>query len=689
MATLERTSTAALTLAALGIIYGDIGTSPLYTMNEVFLGSGQLPITPQNVAGAASIIFWMLILVVSFKYAFMALRADHEGEGGVFALFGIMQQYKGRLAVPLSFMLMFAAGLLFGEGIITPAITVLSAVEGLKVAAPDLGHLVLPLVITILFLVFLFQKRGTAQVAKVYGPIMFVWFASLALLGIRQIVQYPSILLDVIDPRSATHLLFSIDGKSLMWLIGAAFLAITGSEALYADLGHLGKRAVRMGWFAIVLPALVLNYAGQGAYLLRGGAIHGNNLFFSIVPDILLYPMIALATAAAIIASVALIFGIYSLTSQAIALNLFPRLKILHTNWRSRGQIYIPAINWALCFGSVSLVLIFGSVTRLAAAYGFAVAGVMLSTSITLMAVSIQHWRWHPALAVPVFGSLILLDSGFVIANSLKFADGGYIPFSLGVCAFFIIATWRWGRRIMRRAYDGYVAERSLGWYLDIKKRVEDAGGILHDSRRRSLATIDRAVIFLISRPIKNRESRVPVKVRLHLKRLGAIPKNILFLNIEVMPYAYVKRHYEIVELAPHVYAVHAIFGFMESPDASKVIRDLYKRRLFDKGFRRCAIEVSEDEFIIDKDLPLRYYVLARFFKYLYKVSLPRYRYFGLRGTVSAGLSKTVVPVRVCARGVRIEIPEFPLHAEHDAIDPDTLEQIEPEFVPIREMYRG
>lgn len=684
MTTPKGATTLGLTLAALGIIYGDIGTSPLYTMNEVFLGSGGLPITPQNVAGAASIIFWMLILVVSIKYALMALKADHEGEGGVFALFGIMQQYTGRVAKPLSFMLMFAAGLLFGEGIITPAITVLSAVEGLKVAAPAFDH-VIPLVITILCLVFFFQRRGTAQVAKVYGPIMFVWFMALALLGLRQILEYPSILLAVIDPRSAIHLLFSINGQSLMWLIGAAFLAITGSEALYADLGHIGKRAVRIGWFAVVLPSLVLNYAGQGAYLLSGNAIQGNNLFFSIVPEPFLYPMIALATAAAIIASVALIFGIYSLTSQAIALNLFPRLKVLHTNRHSRGQIYIPAINWALCVGSVSLVLMFGSVTRLAAAYGFAVAGVMLSTSITLFAVAVKHWRWHPLFALFLFGSFMLLDAGFVIANSTKFADGGYIPFVLGLAAFGIIATWRWGRRIMRRAYDGYVANRSVGWYLDLKKRVEDAGGILHDSKRRSIASLDRAVIFLISRPIKNRESRVPVKARLHVKRLGAIPKNILFLNIEQMPYAYAKRHYEILELAPRVYAVHAVFGFMEPPDASKVIRDLYKKNLFDDTFRRCAIEVSEDEFIIDKDLPFKYYLIARFFKSLHQFSLPRYRYFGLKGAVSAGLSKTVVPVHLCARGVRIEIPEFPLHADHDAIDPDTLEPYEPTFVPIRE----
>lgn len=680
---MRKTPVTLLTLSALGIVYGDIGTSPLYAMNEVFFGSGRLPITPENATGVASLIFWMLVLIVSIKYVVFVLRADHEGEGGSFALLGLLQRFESINIVQISFLLIFAAGLLFGEGIITPAISVLSAVEGLRVAVPDLGHWVVPVTIAILVGIFFFQKKGTRRVGRVYGPVMLVWFLVLAALGIRQIVMYPQIVPAVINPLSAGRLIMALDTGGLMLLLGAAFLAITGSEALYADLGHLGKRAIRVGWFSIVFPALFLNYTGQAAYLLSGAPVVEGNLFYSLVPNHLLFPMIVLATAAAVIASVALIFGVYSLVSQAVALNILPRVRVHHTDEESEGRIYIPAVNWTLFAGSVSLVLGFGSATRLAAAYGFSVSGVMLITSVAMLAVATHHWRWQSRTAVGVFGMFFLVDFGFVIANSVKFFEGGYIPFLIGCLIFFVIATWRWGRKMFRTAYDSYVSGRDMRWFLDLKRRISEAGGVLRDTRIRSMTELDRAVVFLISRPLSRPSDRIPVKLRVYLKRRGAIPKDMILLNIEQERVPFLRRHYRVIDLGQNVFAVHARFGFMENPDAVRVLRDLYRQSVFEKKFRRCTIEASEDEFIIDDDLPWSTRLRARFFKWLLSWSVPRYRYFGLSGEASSGLSKTVVPIRLSREGIRIEIPEFPLKGNEDTIDPDTLEPTTIKFTKV------
>ncbi|MDD5084327.1 MAG: KUP/HAK/KT family potassium transporter [Candidatus Moranbacteria bacterium] len=670
-----KTSTGALTLAALGIVYGDLGTSPLYAFNEVFFGSGRVAVTPELALRVASLIFWMLLLVVGIKYIVFVLRADHKGEGGIFALFAILQQFKGRRIGVLSFLLMFAGGLLFGDGLITPAISVLSAVEGLKIFEPRLEAWVVPLTLFILAVIFFLQKNGTRSIGKIYGPIMLAWFVALAWLGLRQIVHAPEVLLAMINPLSAWALVRSLDLIHLLFLFGAVFLVLTGSEALYADLGHLGKKPIRLGWFVIVFPALLLNYAGQAAYLVRGGAVLYGNIFYSLVPEQWLPAMIMLATMAAFIASVALLFGAYSLAAQAIALKILPRLRIVHTDRETEGQIYLPVINWTLFVGSTLLVIGFGSATRLAAAYGFAVSGVMLITSMAMFFIATHHWSWKHWSAASVFGIFILIDVWFLIANSVKFTEGGFIPFLLGLAVFFVIATWRFGRQMFRTAYDAYVADKSIAWFLAMKKRLEERGGILRDERARYMVETDRAAVFLVSRPIVNKESRIPVKLRVHLKRRGTIPKNILFLNIEQEKVPYLKRHAKIIDLGDSVYAVHAVFGFMEDPDAAEVLRDLYHRHhIFGEKFRRCTIEVSEDEFFIDQDVPRLRRFVSIFFRLLSRWSVPAYRYFGLSGDASVGLSKTVVPVHLSAQGIRIEIPEFPLKGKRDALDPDTLE---------------
>jgi KUP system potassium uptake protein len=671
----SKTTLGTLTLAALGIVYGDLGTSPLYAFNEVFFGSGHLATTAVSALGVASLIFWMLLLVVGIKYIVFVLRADYQGEGGIFALFGILQKFEGRRITALSFLLMFAGGLLFGDGLITPAISVLSAVEGVKIFEPRLAAWVIPLTLLILAIIFFLQKRGTQSIGRIYGPIMLVWFGALAVLGLRQIAQVPEVIPAILNPLTAWTLLQSLDFQHRLLLFGAVFLVLTGSEALYADLGHLGKKPIRLGWFAIVFPALLLNYAGQAAYLVRGDVVMGGNIFYSLVPDAWLPAMIALATMATFIASVALLFGAYSLVAQAIALRLLPRLRIVHTNRETEGQIYIPMINWILFAGSALLVIGFGSATRLAAAYGFAVSGVMLITSIAMFFVAIHHWKWRQWLAAAVFGGFVLADAWFMMANSVKFFEGGFIPFLLGALVFGVIVTWRSGRQMFRKAYDAYVADKSIAWFLAMKKRLEDSGGILRDERARFMVESDRAAVFFISRPIVNVESRIPVKLRVHLKRRGTIPKNILFLNIEQEKVPYLKRHAKIIDLGQNVYAVRAVFGFMENPDASEVLRELYHRHhIFGKKFRRCTIEVSEDEFFIDNDVKRMRRFIAVFFRLLSRWSVPAYRYFGLSGDASVGLSKTVVPVHLSAQGIRVEIPEFPLRGKRDTLDPDTLQ---------------
>lgn len=679
-----KTSTGALTLAALGIVYGDLGTSPLYAFNEVFFGSGHLSTAPAMALGVASLIFWMLFLVVGIKYIVFVLRADYLGEGGIFALFGILQKFTGRRMSVLSFLLMFAGGLLFGDGLITPAISVLSAVEGLKIFAPQLTSWVIPVTLFVLVIIFFLQKKGTRSIGKVYGPIMLVWFGALSLLGLRQILQAPEVIPAMLNPWSAWIVVRSLSFQHLLLLFGAVFLVLTGSEALYADLGHLGKKPIRLGWFLIVFPSLLLNYAGQAAYLVRGAPVRDGNIFYSLVPEQWLPAMIVLATMATFIASVALLFGAYSLAAQAIALKLLPRLRVVQTNRETEGQIYLPMINWTLFAGSALLVAGFGSATRLAAAYGFAVSGVMLITSIAMFFVATHHWKWKHWLAAGIFGSFILFDVWFVLANSMKFLEGGFIPFFLGLLVFGVIATWRWGRKMFRIAYDAYVADKSVAWFLAMKKRLEESGGILRDERARYMVEADRAVVFLISRPLVNQDSRIPVKLRAYLKRRGTIPKSILFLNIEQEKVPYLKRHTKIIDFGRNVYAVRAEFGFMENPDAAEVLRELYHRHhVFGEKFRRCTIEVSEDEFFIDADVKPMHRWMAVAFRDLSRWSVPAYRYFGLSGDASVGLSKTVVPLHLSAQGIRVEIPEFPLRGKRDTLDPDTLEPTNIAFTKI------
>ena len=439
-----------LTLAALGVVYGDIGTSPLYALREVFGGKNAIELNQANLFGVLSMVLWAVTVVVSLKYVLIMLRFDNRGEGGVLALLSwALHRVRRhpRLAWVVSVLGVFAVSLFYGDAVITPAISVLSAVEGISVAAPGLSHFVMPVALVILVTLFLVQRRGTAAVGAFFGPVMIVWFGTLAVFGVLGILQAPQILAAA-DPRHAFRFMIEHPGLALV-ASGAVFLCLTGAEALYADMGHFGRRPVRIAWFSFVFPALMLNYFGQGALLLTRPET-AENPFYLLAPSALLLPLVGLATMATVIASQATISGAFSATQQASRMNFLPRLKVLHTSETAQGQIYIPLVNWLLLVLVVALVLLFQTSEHLAAAYGIAVAGdLLLSSVILLIALPFARagrlrWLW------PLFLLFALVEAFFLYSNSAKFADGGWFPVTLALLCFTILTTWRRGMEFMR-----------------------------------------------------------------------------------------------------------------------------------------------------------------------------------------------------------------------------------------------
>ncbi|MDD2541148.1 MAG: potassium transporter Kup [Desulfuromonadaceae bacterium] len=438
-----------LSLAALGVVYGDIGTSPLYALRECFHGSHPLPPTPANVLGILSLVFWALTLVISFKYLLFLMRADNRGEGGILALLALLTPARylspvhRRYLVPLA---LFGAALLYGDGVITPAISVLSAVEGIKVAAPGLKGFVVPITIVILVSLFIFQKRGTARVGAVFGPVMVVWFATIAILGIGGILKAPEVF-SAVNPLHGAR--FFIDNGWLAFLIlGSVFLVVTGGEALYADMGHFGPRPIRLAWFTFVLPALILNYFGQGALLLvRPG--EATEPFYHLAPGWALYPLVILATLATIIASQAVISGAFSLTRQAMQLGYSPRFRVIQTSSEEIGQIYLPTVNWALMLTTLALVFGFGSSTNLAGAYGVAVTTTMVITTILAFFLMVKRWHWKATSAGALACLFLSVDIPFFGANLLKITHGGWFPVAAGFVIFTLMTTWRRGRKVL------------------------------------------------------------------------------------------------------------------------------------------------------------------------------------------------------------------------------------------------
>ncbi len=626
----------ALAIGALGVVYGDIGTSPLYAINEIFFGHGNVSPVATNVYGCISLVLWALILIIIGKYLFFVLRADNGGEGGVFALYSLLNNHRGKkpVAVLLMFLLL-TAGLLYGDGLITPAISVLSAVEGLAVATPRFAPYVILITIAILTALFSIQRKGTAKVGTVFGPIIICWYLAIALLGGRLLMQNPAIL-NAFNPRYAFAFIKTTSFHQLLIVLGSVMLAITGGEALYADMGHFGKTPIRLGWFFVVFPALLLNYLGQGAYLLSGSAVVGGNIFYSMVPKIFMYPMVILATCATIIASQALISGAFSLTSQAIAIGLFPRLKIKHTHHEHEGQVYIPTINWGLFAGCVALVLMFKSSSALASAYGLAVSGDMLATSCAMFCVALLLWKWHWAKALALFGFFACIDALFLTANSLKFLEGGFIPFSIGVVLFTVMSTWKWGRKL---TFAAYKKEKTMtvGELLELKKTAP---------------VINKTVLFMAPQFLEKKTDKIPALIQFFWDRYGALPKNMILLKVSTPKKPYVSENrYDLTSFKSDdgsLVSVNINFGFMEDPNVEALLEDFAKHRKLTLAGDPAdwILHVSYERLISVDGISIIRKLRLKLFSYLRDNSQPAYFYYGMGVQVKMALEIMTVPVR-------------------------------------------
>ncbi|HEY5911981.1 MAG TPA: potassium transporter Kup [Verrucomicrobiae bacterium] len=545
---------AVLTVGALGVVYGDIGTSPLYALRECFTEAHRIAPVRENVLGVLSLIFWSLLLIVSLKYLAILIRATNRGEGGILALMALAfpKESKGRRRAVLVALGVFGAALLYGDGIITPAITVLSAIEGLEVAAPAFSRFVIPLTVVTLVALFAAQSRGTSRVGAVFGPIMIVWFVSLGLLGLRGVVRSPEVLLSF-NPLLGVEFLMHHGWRGFV-LLGAVFLVVTGAEALYADVGHFGPRPIRLAWFCLVLPALFLNYLGQGALLLRNPAAN-QNPFYLLAPSWAVYPLVGLATAAGVIASQALISGAYSLTIQAIQLGYLPRMMVRHTSSLERGQIYLPHVNWALMLACVGLVLGFQSSTHIAAAYGIAVTLTMLCTTVLFYFAARQIWNWNWWQALAVCGVFLVVEGLFCAANLTKVLHGGWFPLVVGVVIFTIMATWKTGRQLVWKRLRP--ASLPLGTFL---------GDI---DMHKKLARVPGTACFMTANP-----EGTPIALLHNIKHNKVLHERNIVLTImtDEVPQVTPPRRLELEDLGHGFHRMIGHYGFMEEPNVPELL---------------------------------------------------------------------------------------------------------------------
>jgi KUP system potassium uptake protein len=679
--TMVRVAFALLVVQACGVVYGDIGTSVLYTFREIFFAPhtfSHVPITQSHVLGAVSLVFWALLLLVTLKYALFVLYADHHGEGGVFALIGLLQGATFLGAGILTGMLILSAGLLYGEGLITPAISILSAVEGLQYLTDRFSPYVVWIAAVILVALFSVQRKGTAKVGLWFGWCTLLWFFSIGMVGAVQVWRQPQILLAV-NPWYGFTFLGTLGWSKSLVVLGFVTLAVTGVEAMYADMGHFGRLPIQVGWICVAFPCLLLNYFGQGAFLL--GQLHDGvslpatlHLFYATFNDVVpgtgpLLLMVCLATMATIIASQALISGAYSLTAQAIAMGYGGRMAITHTSTEHEGQIYIRTLNWLLCAGCLVLIIAFRSSSNLAAAYGLAVSGVMLNTSIAMTAVAIVRWRWGVRRAVLLFGFFACIEGTFLFANSLKFLEGGFLPLVIGIGLFLAMSNYRWGRMgLLAPAYATYAARRDMRWFLALKQRLMDHGGVLHDNTR-DLKEAERTDIFLISHAVLTETDGVPVILRAYLKRHGTVAKHLLLLTISRWPFPIIEpgRQYDIIPLGANVWTVVVHYGFMQQPDIPRIVHEANAHpELCHLDLSLANIEIGEEELMVDPATPWFRKLWVRAFTVQLKLSVPAHRYFGLvwDHPMSAGfagiehLSKTVVPVLVHRSGASIALPD-------------------------------
>jgi len=627
-----------LVIGSLGVVFGDIGTSPLYAVNEIFFGHGMEDYSASYVTGIISLLIWCLTIIVAFKYVIFILRADSEGEGGVFALLSLVLKYAKKKSKYFVLLLLFAAGLLYGDGIITPAISVLSAVEGLKIVTISMEPFIIPLTLVILSGLFIMQRFGTGKVGKIFGPIIIVWFIAIGILGFNQLIQHPQILW-ALNPLSALAAITKLKLHQFMLIMGSVMLVVTGGEAMYADMGHFGKRPIKISWFCLVFPALLLNYLGQGAYLLSGQEIFFGNVFFSLVPAWAMIPMVLLATMATVIASQALISGAFSLTAQAINLGYFPLLKIVHTSKEHAGQIFVPAVNLMLYLGCILLILSFRSSTNLAAAYGLAVSGNMVITSITMIIISQRAWKWSLFRGLALFIPLICLEMLFVSSNLLKLVKGGWIPLTIAMIIVLVMRIWKMGKDVEAKTHKR-LSTISMGDFLRI-----------HQAQKTSLA---HSSVFITPLPVRSLTDKVPPILEIFWNRYGVLPKNIilLFVKISNEPYVENSARYEVFPMIDekskgYVAGVNVKFGFMEDPNVERILHKLaaHQEIKIEEDHEKWLIHVINSKFLFSRRTNFFKKILYRIYRFIWNNTDTMDSYLGLGDHLE--LTVETVPIRL------------------------------------------
>jgi KUP system potassium uptake protein len=572
----SKSSLAALTLGAIGVVYGDIGTSVLYAVKEVF-GSGHVPFTPDNIYGILSIFFWTLTVIISLKYVSLVLRADNNGEGGLVAMLALASQSvkdKPELRRWLLGVGIFGTCLFYGDGVITPAISVLSAVEGLEVVSPAFKRFVIPLTLVILFGLFAVQKRGTAGIGKFFGPITLVWFAVISVLGVAQIATNPAILW-AISPHYALNFIWNNPGTTFI-ILGAVVLCVTGGEALYADMGHFGKKPIRLAWFSVVMPSLTLNYFGQGALLLSHPEAVANP-FFLMAPAWALAPLVGLATMATVIASQALISGAFSVTKQVIQLGYLPRLQVLHTSVKDTGQIYLPFVNWGLFVTIVLAVVMFRSSSNLASAYGIAVTLDMLITTVLTFFVIRYGWKYPLWLCLSATSFFFVVDLAFFSSNLMKLFDGGWFPLMIGGAVFLLMTTWKDGRSLLNTS---------------LRQDALDLPSFLEAVFVSPPVRVDGTAVFLTAEP-----GTVPNALLHNLKHNKVLHENNLFVTVRnhEVPWIGLDKRTEIQALGHDCWQVMVHYGFKNDPDLPQALQQL-------RG-RGCDLEAMTTSYFLSRDI--------------------------------------------------------------------------------------
>ncbi len=696
---------------ATGTVYGDIGTSVLYTIMEItretvrlkhgihdeeelatFLAKGGDFLSRSEILGSFSLVLWALIFL-TIKYDLLIMRADNRGEGGTFALWGLLKGYTGKIAgiAVIGYLVVAAAGLLAADGVITPPISMLGAYEPLG------ENLAVGATLVSLFILFKAQWRGTSKVGGLFGWFMLlVWFPWIAAKGFPWLVRHPEVF-QALNPMYAFSFLTHFPGIGAFVILGVVVLAITGGEAKYADIGHFashgegealegkslppknsGRRPVMYSWFFVVLPCLLCNYAGQVAYMLERGVPPRANTFYALTPktgnptvdQVILGADLVIAAIAAFIASQALITGMFSIIKQAIALGFSPRFDVQFTSREAEGQVYIPAVNWAMFIGCVAITLIFRTAGNLAAAYGIAVTGTMGITTLAFGYVAHFRWGWSIPKVLAVCTPIMIVDLLFFFSNLLKFLHGGYVPVAIAVVLVTIMLTWQWGRTELARAFFAFGVQggKKVSWLVALRDKLDEirvsieenlpSARLLIQGRRRLVET-DRAFVFLCSRPIRTLDEYLPVSMRIFLKKYGVLPAHVTLFHVHQVSVAEAEggHNFEVINLGRNIVSVSGTYGYMQRPDVRGALRELQILGEMDIQSDRCIIVVGEEDIIIGDDLRGLAWLRLQLFRWSLRLSTPAHRFFGLG--YDAAISKEMIPVEFSREGVRVTLPEL------------------------------